>query len=182
MTIGACRNSNGSHSPTSWHFIAACPSTAISSATASIQSPFLANNTVATLPDVQERKSFASKMLGLLFPQKTCKILCQGRQFSSPPPASMILLPPTASPTTATSKQKGLEDLSHRHRQHQQRQELKPQPAYGDGSNTYYVINLDRQGTTATPAALPSKGDLLHPHPQQSCLTSLAPGLDTSYV
>ncbi|EUB61259.1 hypothetical protein EGR_03934 [Echinococcus granulosus] len=152
MTIGACRNSNGSHSPTSWHFIAACPSTAISSATASIQSPFLANNTVA------------------------------GRQFSSPPPASMILLPPTASPTTATSKQKGLEDLSHRHRQHQQRQELKPQPAYGDGSNTYYVINLDRQGTTATPAALPSKGDLLHPHPQQSCLTSLAPGLDTSYV
>ncbi|VDM18682.1 unnamed protein product [Hydatigera taeniaeformis] len=198
VTMGACRDSSGSPSPTSWHLIAACPTTVVSSsANTAIRRPLLANNAVAALPDVQERKSFASKMSGVLFPQKSSKIRvkalflntavqfvdqvhCENRQFSSPPSASMILLPPRATSPITTSKQKGFGDQNH------QQQQLEPQPAYSDGSNTYYVINLDHRGTTTTPAAaaaaLASKGGLLHPHPQQSCLTPLAPGPDSSYV
>ncbi|VDL22182.1 unnamed protein product [Hymenolepis diminuta] len=178
-SAGVCSDSNSPPSPSSWHLITACPTnvTPAASTTTALRCTPLANNAVATLPDMQkERKSFTSKGPGMLFPPKMTKGHCEGREFiASPPPSSVLLL--TSSPASPiTAKSKNFSDQ--RHHQHQNIQQLEPQPAYSDGSNTYYVINIDRR-RAATSAASPAtpKGTLLRPHP-----TLVIPGPDSSYV
>ncbi|VDO05583.1 unnamed protein product [Rodentolepis nana] len=185
-SAGVCSDSISPPSPSSWHLITAYPTNVVAASVAGTphRSTPLANNAVAALPDTQTvRKSFTSRVSEMLFPQKMVKgmfiyTICHGdgcKFIASPPPSSMLLLTPSpASPITVKSK--SLSD--HRQHHHHDIQELEPQPAYSDGSNTYYVINIDRRwaaSSTAYPAT--PKTNPLSPHPPM-----VIPGPDTSYV
>lgn len=103
---------------------------------------------------------------------------CEGGEFIAPaPPASMLFLTANAgSPITGKSKI----FADHRHQHQNNPQPLEPQPAYSDGSNIYYVINIDRRrGTTS--AASPKGDTLPRPHPNLTP-TMVVPGPDSSYV
>ncbi|VDD83004.1 unnamed protein product [Mesocestoides corti] len=172
-TVGGVGASGEPGSPPTlgpWHLITSRPT----SSTLSLRRP-MPNNAMVALPNLQKGgRSFASKVSGMLFTQKSYKspTQCGSRQLSPQTP-SVILLP-TSTTNTATTAANEVKNKGY-----SEQLEFEPHSTYTDGSNTYYVINID-QRTGTSPRTCPYGGS--PQKPSGGALACGATGPDSSYV